>query len=208
MTFTEINGFQWPAADKYCGAAVFAEGSVSLERVYPRVTQWGSVVQAGGNCGVWPWLLSSKFGAVYTFEPDADNFTCLARNTPMPNVYKFRAALGDGREARTALFGDPENCGAYMVRGTGTIPVLTIDALRLNDCGLIYLDVEGFEGPALLGAQQTILTCRPIIAVEAKGLEERYGWSPTMVPELLVDGFKYAEVDRFGRDVVYAYAGG
>ena len=203
MGFIQVNGFLWPEKDVYCRDAVFAEGQISLERVYERVTNWGSCVQAGGNCGVWPWLMASKFRAVYTFEPDRDNFTCLARNACQPNVFPFRAALGAGNEAPTGLFGRPENCGAYQIVGSGDIPVITVDSLRLPDVGLIYLDVEGFEGPALIGAEATIARCKPIIAVESKGLEERYGWSVTLVPDVM-RLFGYAEVDRFGRDVVYA----
>ena len=203
MTFVTRNGFLWPEADEYCHDAVFTEGQLSLERVYERVTNFGAVIQAGGNCGVWPWLMASKFRAVYTFEPDRDNFTCLARNACQPNVFAFRAALGAGNEAPTSLFGNPDNCGAYQVVGSGDIPVLTVDSLRLADVGLIYLDVEGFEGPALVGAEATIKRCQPIIAVEAKGLDVRYGWSPNLVPNVMRD-FGYKEVDRFGRDVVYA----
>src|SRR3990167_7138594 len=52
------------------------------------------------------------------------------------------------------------------IKEGGIYPTLTIDALGLPVCDLIYLDVEGCEFDALWGAWATILRCKPIIVFE------------------------------------------
>ena len=47
------------------------------------------ILQAGGNCGMYPKLLSKMFNLVYTLEPDPLNFFCLTSNCPETNVIKI-----------------------------------------------------------------------------------------------------------------------
>jgi len=199
--FLTRNGFMWPASDGECHQAVF--GSLSdLDHAYARCSNFRVVVQAGGNCGVWPKELSHKFETVYTFEPDPVNFRCLAANVPEHNVFKFNGALGAERRL-VELEREPRNIGAHQVaEKAGSIPTLLIDDLGLEACDLIYLDIEGYELNALLGARRTIEACRPVVAVEDKGLSERYGVPQGAVERWLEDNLGYRVVDRVGRDVI------
>lgn len=197
---TLINGFVWPASDGECHPAVF--GSLGdLDHAYAHCRDFRVAIQAGGNCGVWPKEMSRKFGAVYTFEPDPLNFMCLAANVPEQNVFKLNAALGDAREL-VDLDREAGNIGAHQVGGTGSIPTLQIDDLGLGVCDLIYLDIEGFELKALRGAGRTLETCRPVVAIEDKGLSERYGIAQGAAEKWLAESFDYRVVDRVGRDVI------
>ncbi|MFZ8899817.1 MAG: FkbM family methyltransferase, partial [Alphaproteobacteria bacterium] len=143
----EIKGFYWPDSDADCHRAVFDE-TYKIDKALS-LTQGRSVcIQAGGNVGVFPKILAKSFNAVYTWEPDPENFTCLAMNCPEPNIVKFNAALGSHPDM--IHVGSPNrqhnnNCGAYQVLGKGIYPTMLVDDLALPACDLIYLDIEGFE---------------------------------------------------------------
>src|SRR5690348_7833841 len=49
------------------------------------------VIQAGGNCGMYPVLFSQLFEQVYTFEPDPLNFYTLVQNCQSDNIVKIQA---------------------------------------------------------------------------------------------------------------------
>lgn len=201
--FRRERGFLWPEADRDCAAVVFGE-TAKLDMVLPLCRSKRSVVQAGGNCGVFPAYLSKHFGVVYTFEPVARNFVALTANTAtMDNVVRFQAALGD-RKGRITMNDQPRNCGAAHIdpKATGTVPVMCIDDLRLGDCDLLYLDVEGFEFQALLGAQVTIRCSRPVIVIEDKGLSEMYGKKQGAAVQWLEEAHGYRVHARPQRDVV------
>lgn len=193
-------GLLWPATDVGCAAAVFTTLS-DLEAAYRHCRAFNVAVQAGGNCGVWPAEIGKRFATVYTFEPDPMNFRCLCANAPAENVFKFNAALGATHHA-VGLARRADNVGAHQVDGDGEIPTMLIDDLGLSRCDLIYLDIEGYELPALHGAQSTIGTCRPVIVVEDKGVSERYGIAKGDVEMWLADRFGYRVAERPRRDVV------
>jgi len=129
----------------------------------------GSCVQAGGSMGVWPLRLAQFFTTVYTFEPDPDSFHCLRENTrDVQNIRAHHAALGEQQGLVGVTHPELDNYGATQVTADGQIEMKRIDDLQLEDCGLIYLDVEGFESRVIRGALQTIERCKPIIGVEVK----------------------------------------
>lgn len=170
-----------------------------------------TVLQAGGNCGVWPRALAPLFNRVITFEPDKRNFQCLNFNTrELPNVIAFNYALSDVVGCGTMYTPDHEtdNCGALQFDpsvtdcGASDVPTMRIDTLNLQVCDLLYLDIEGFEIPALKGAAETINRCRPVIALEDKGLSVRYGYAKGDVVALLEDKWQYRVAQRIHRDVI------
>lgn len=141
-----------------------------------------AVVQAGGNLGVFARHLADEFATVYTFEPDAANFSALCKNVPNSNVVKLQAALGSEstglvstvRERRVGP--KPFHDGlTHVTHDNGTIPTFTIDQLMLPVCELLVLDLEGFELFALTGARQTIRRCRPVLMVEVGSHSNHYG---------------------------------
>ena len=114
-----------------------------------------------------PTLLSDRRGPphfehVLTFEPDATNWECLVRNVKEPNVTCFQAALGE-EAGFIGMHHEQTNCGASYVAGPGAVAVVTVDSLRLLQCDLLQLDVEGYELKALKGAEDTIRRCSPLI---------------------------------------------
>ena len=124
-------------------------------------------VQAGGHVGLWPLALSDSFAAVYTFEPEAENFANLARNTwGIPHLYAARGVLGAIPQG-VRLERDIAKSGHWRTVPGGPIPTYTIDGLGLTALDALVLDVEGDELAALEGAAQTIAQHRPLIWFEA-----------------------------------------
>jgi FkbM family methyltransferase len=199
-------GLLWPADDRACAAVVF-DTAPDLEPALAACKGRDVVVQAGGNCGVWPIWLASRFKTVYTFEPDPLNFTCLAWNTAAhPNMIRMQAALGDGTPPHFIdLAREEHNCGAHCVdESRGVLPVMTIDELILPKCDLIVLDIEGYELRALNGAFETIADHKPVIVIEDKGLSEKYGVLQYDAEKWLAAAFGYRVIARPHRDVVLA----
>jgi FkbM family methyltransferase len=164
-------------------------------------------VQAGGSLGVWPKRLAKSFATVYTFEPAADSFAALCQNAPAPNIVKFQAALGEraglvglSRQRRDGKLNN--HPGITHVAGSGTVPMLPIDALDLPVCDLIYLDIEGYEFYALLGAERTLRERRPVVAVEINKSIGYLGLSGADVRAFMGD-VGYREVAQLGCDVVF-----
>lgn len=151
-------------------------------------------VQAGGNCGLFPSKLARFFGAVYTAEPDYENFLCLALNCPAPNVYAFRAGFGK-TPGTIGLHKLPENAGGHWIEGDGDIPIIPIDSLNLPACDLLQLDIEGGEFNALLGAEKTIDKYRPTLIIEWKGHVIRYGQTNKEMGDWIkAKGYRYEEL--------------
>lgn len=200
-SYREDHGFLWPAADpKAPRLSRLTVDDIAVALGFCRAHN--VAVQAGGNCGVWPRRMAEQFGAVYTFEPDAQNFTALAVNTAdCSNVIRFQAVLGDA-PGFVDLERHTINCGAHYVSGAGLIPILRIDDLALSACDLIYLDIEGYELKALNGAAQTIARHRPVVAFEDKGLSEKFGTPKGEVERWMSHRFGYRVVERVRMDVV------
>jgi FkbM family methyltransferase len=203
-------GLMWPAYDTKCAKVIF-KMATDLDVIMKLVPGRDTVVQAGGNCGVWPRTLAPLFGRVITFEPDKRNYTCLVHNTrELPNVTAFNYAIGDapGYGTMDTPSHETDNCGALQFvpsvtdSGASDVPMMRIDSLGLAVCDLIYLDIEGFEIPALTGARATIDKCKPVIALEDKGLSERYGFKQGDVVNVLRDRHGYRVAQRIHRDVV------
>lgn len=132
------------------------------------VKKFNVVVQAGGNCGMYPRLLSNMFQTVYTFEPDPLNFHCLVHNCQKDNIIKINAALGETNKLLRVVPLNNENVGMHKVQDDGVriTPTFTIDQLALTQCDLIQLDCEGYEPNVVLGAMETISTFKPVIILE------------------------------------------
>lgn len=186
-----FDGLWWPDADVRARPAIVAQCAEALPLVLPLVEEKRVCVQAGGNVGVYPMALAAFFDRVITFEPDAENLACLSKNATQGSIAIFKAALGATAGTCSVQVVEPDNCGAHKTVPSGPIPVMTIDGLSLDQCDLIWLDIEGAEADAIEGARATIARFSPIIVLEEKGLGS------------VADLPGYQRVTRIGNDTVY-----
>lgn len=201
MRLQKVNGWIWPAEDTECQKVAF--DLTSLKKAISLCTAFNVAVQAGGNVGVWPKYLSTTFRTVYTAEPDPDNFACLSANVPDDNVFKLQCGFG-GKSKSTpmGISKVDNNCGAGFLSGEGNIPIIELDALNLNKLDLLCLDIEGMEVDALRGGAKTISLYKPIILLEQKGHESRYGYTADSIGELM-ENAGYRQECKIHRDVIW-----
>lgn len=195
----EIAGLSWPndVGTKWHHSLIHVR---SVEWAIARCKQRRTVVQAGGNVGLWPRRLAEAFERVITFEPDAISRECMVANLPVPVDVRSEAL---GAHAGWLSF-QRESLGSHHISPQGdSVPVTTVDALDLADLDFLQLDVEGYEWHALKGARETLARCRPLVQVELRNFTERFGKSDAAVRELL-KSFGYQEVSQQpGNDFVF-----
>ena len=147
------------------------------------------VIQAGGNCGMFPVEYDRYFHRVVTFEPDPLNFKCLVANIDSKNITPIQACLGAVSGEIVPMRNNGKNIGAcHVSKAPPTFHAFTftIDSLNLKP-DVIHLDVEGYEDLTLLGAEKTIQENHPLIVSEIKA-ENRFA-----VWEFLRE-FSYVEI--------------
>jgi len=122
------------------------------------------VLDIGAYIGDTVWLFLTMGCTVWAFEMYEDAFHCLQYNCP--DSKNFHMAIGDGGKVN---FVEPEaNTGAgyCLPSDSGAIETKRIDDLELTTCDLIKIDVEGFEGQVLDGAQQVLRKWKPLVILE------------------------------------------
>lgn len=192
-----LSDWVWPAKDSGLWYGPELNWPLIKSYILEHSKGFRTVVQAGGAAGMYPRLMSQMFENVYTFEPDAYNFYCLAQNCPDTKIKKFNCALGNYHGYAT--FNPPSEDN----RGTGSttfssssainVPVLKIDDFAFETLDLIYLDIEGSELEVLRGAVETIEKHKPLIACE-------HGRSDIL---LLLQAFQYEQIGTAHSDTFY-----
>lgn len=128
-----------------------------------------TVIQAGGNSGLYPILFTEFFDLVFTFEPNSKNFHCLVNNCQQDNIIKFNCALGSKNGRVKSIERISSNYGMNQVEEIENetyIPMIKLDSLELIDIGLIQLDVEEYELEVLKGSIETIKSNSPVLMLE------------------------------------------
>ena len=142
------------------------------------IKTWDVAIDGGAYEGRWALQMAQRFDRVIAFEPDPVNFPMAEANLKLiANIELRRQAIfSEAAMVEMHPTRSKHSAGHYVLpEEGGTIEAVTIDSLRLPSCGLMKLDLEGAEYDALQGARKTIKRHAPILIVEIKGLEVRYG---------------------------------
>lgn len=222
-------GAMWVTDDEFFFDKFFAE---TVDRFTPepveealkhvRVGGGRTAIDGGASYGAISRQIRDRFARVLAFEPNEAVYECLLRNTAEFAQIRCRlAALGDAPRGVSVGIapenrhhaGTPSawyccNTGCVQVLGDGTVPMITIDGLALDDLDLLKLDVEGMEFAALRGAEATLRRCRPVVLIEDCGHGARYGLKGDECRAFLTGlGYQVAYQGPYG-DFVYVSTGG
>ena len=115
--------------------------------------KFNHVLDIGAWVGTWTMAMNKFCGRVVAFEPDKLHYECLVKNVP-EDVETHQLAIG--AEEKMISLSEDDFTQSKRVVGEGTIPMITIDSLGIDDIDLIKIDVEGFEMEVLKGAEKTL----------------------------------------------------
>ena len=128
-------------------------------------------IDIGANVGLWTRDLCQFFQQVHAIEPVADFRDCLSKNVPATNLKIHDCALGVENSMIDMII-TPDNTGHSHVDpssfGQGKIQMKTLDSMELPVTDYIKIDCEGYEHNIILGGENYIKACRPVIVVEQK----------------------------------------
>ena len=197
-------GYTWPNNGGYTWSALSKELD-HLSHLLPFLQKTNVMIQAGGNCGLVVKQFVDTFKSIYTFEPDPVNFYCLNVNLPFTNVNKIQACLGNEHNMVELAQPSQDDVGSYYVKSGSIIPILKIDDIKLAECDLIMLDIEGYELNALKGGEETILKYKPILCIEIlDAYLNRFNATADEAFKYITDTLGYFEVGRYASDYKYA----
>lgn len=208
----EMDGWWVPAQTGGSLGRWLASAKTHIDAACAHVRGFDLAVQAGAHIGAWGALLAERFGKVHCFEPDPNNERCARLNLDkLDNVSLHTVALGNG-VAVLPWSRSLSNSGKMKIdvlgRGKGrssikdTVSVTPLDCLGLHACDLICLDVEGYELPALQGAEHTVERFRPVILVEDLPHAKWHGLPLDGVRNWMA-GRGYREAERIDDDVIW-----
>jgi FkbM family methyltransferase len=180
MTIEKINGFWVPSNDVHIEDwkknKDFTQ-SKCLDKFINycenKSLKFNHVLDIGAWVGTWTMKINSFCGRVIAFEPDPLHYECLVKNVP-DNVETHQLAVGN--EEKMISLSDDDFTQAKRVVGDGTIPMVTIDSLNLDDVDLIKIDVEGYEMEVLKGAENTLKNV-DYLMIELNNNAKKYGSS-------------------------------
>jgi hypothetical protein len=195
MTTTQVQIMKFPARCTHWQGDTWQhyQEPIYLEAM-KHVTNRSLAIDLGAHVGIFTTRMERDFDEVYSFEPAADNFRCLAQNTTKARlfnccVWSSEAKLGMRLETH-------HNSGANEVCGPGNYPALPLDVFNVRP-GLIKMDIQGSECHALTGAIGALLA-KPVLIVESY----RNGAVDTEL-ERLLDSLGYRKVVNINKDGVW-----
>jgi FkbM family methyltransferase len=124
-----------------------------------------------------------SLGKVLAFEPQRSSFQLLCTNLTLNALYNtqcLQVGVGEVSKSLKLPVADPyegRNYGAISIEGYQQgedLQLITIDSLKIRQCDLIKVDVEGMEAKVLEGAKNTIMQFRPILYVENNNVGKSY----------------------------------
>jgi FkbM family methyltransferase len=156
------------------------------------VSAGDTVYDIGANVGYVSLSLAKRVGSkghVFAFEPVPQNLRLLRtniENNQLSNVRVFDVAVSDRRgeaiirisenlATASLVWHKDDRSAVQLVIKTVIIDDL-IEAGELPRPSFIKIDVEGAEGPALLGMHRTLAAARPVLFIECSDAGRETAW--------------------------------
>lgn len=170
-----------------------------LPLLAPLIPKGGTVIDVGAYIGdhtVFYAECVGPDGMVVAMEPNPPAFECLQHNVrAMDQVFCIHRGASNGDD-KTMSIHHTGNAGAAYGKDGGDILCRTIDGLGVKACHFIKLDCEGMEPMAMQGAQQVIMTHRPVMLIEVnEGALNRQGFNAGTIFAILKHyGYAYRNI--------------
>ena len=194
MSIEKINGVWVPSNDvhikEWKSGKPFTQNkclTAFVEHCKTKNLKFNHILDIGAWVGTWSLTMNEFCGRVVAFEPDKVHYECLVKNVP-EDIETHQLAIGS--EQKMISLSEDDFTQSKRVIGEGTIPMVTIDSLGLEDIDLIKIDVEGYEMEVLKGAEETLKGVKYIM-IELNSNTKKYGSSNSKIEKHLKSlGFK------------------
>lgn len=188
-----VNGIHLPIHDSHFSEQILrnpivaGKGTYQFEKVEAALAVARArgrahfAIDIGAHVGLWTRMLARQFWYVLAFEPVPAHVHCFRKNlVDHGNVRVLDIALGEAeRKIRLRVAGDDSGAANVDPEGSLEVSMGMLDALSIDpDLGMvdfIKIDVEGYEHFVVMGGENLIRHCRPIIMIEQKAYMRRYG---------------------------------
>jgi FkbM family methyltransferase len=194
MKIEKVNGFYVPANDIYIedwkAGQPFTQNKC-LEKFIKfcenKNKKFNHILDIGAWVGTWSVAMNKYCGRVVAFEPDPLHYECLVKNVP-EDIETHQLAVGN--EQKMISLSQDNFTQSKRVVGEGTIPMITVDSLKMDDIDLIKIDVEGYEMEVLKGAVETLKNTQYLM-IELNNNTKKYGSNNIDVEKFITSlGFK------------------
>lgn len=189
------------------------------------------VLDIGANVGCTSILFGELADKVYSFEASPSTFKLLETNiaqSGLKNIEIFNSGVGAESGESTLTFSADNRSGGFVSDQTQasaghiieTINIKPadelVDAIGLHQVDFIKIDVEGFEGQVIKGAQQLLRKSQPIVVLELNhwclnafqrtSLPDFFDHLRSVFPLLYaVDGRTYLDLHRENESYIVMY---
>lgn len=162
------------------------------------------VLDVGANIGIYSLIANRKVGSkgkVHAFEPVPENVDLIKKNIALNKATRVKLierAVGDSSKDVSISIVEDSLSTHHIGDGSGqtlSVKSCTIDSyVKKNDVkvGLIKMDIEGYEGYAIAGANNTLAGKDMILLTEfSEEFIKRSGKDPIKCGAQLLSMFKY-----------------
>jgi FkbM family methyltransferase len=178
MKIEKVNGFWVPSNDIHLtdwkAGKTFTQNKCLLQfQDYCKKhnKKFNHILDIGAWVGTWSMAMNQYCGRVVAFEPEELHYKCLVKNVG-DDVETHQLAIG--AEQKMISLSQDDFTQSTRVVGEGSIPMITVDSLRLDDVDMIKIDVEGYEMEVLKGATKTLESVQYLM-IELNNNTKKYG---------------------------------
>ncbi|MDQ3279464.1 MAG: FkbM family methyltransferase [Bacteroidota bacterium] len=127
--------------------------------------------------------LYPKYRSIYFFEPNEMIIpTAKEKLKELPNLHFYEKGLWSS--TTTLQFDNTLSSASKLsLEGNISIPTVSIDEIVTDKVDFIKLDIEGAEYEAIIGAKETIVTYKPILAVCVYHAQKDYLRIPSLIQQ-------------------------
>lgn len=200
-----INGVFWPEQEEHLTSVGLGYQeeirSLAMSVVHPSKRKLA--IDIGAHVGIATLHFAANFDRIIAYEPIPETFECLQKNTEGLNVELRNVALAD--TSTTIGFNLHHGNTGYTepdTNGTGFVTSF-LDAEQIPcTCGLVKIDVEGFESLVIKGGEAFFKNHKPVVILEAKGIG--YDAKNPVEPLRLLCSYGYGIATAIGNDYLLA----
>ena len=166
-----------------------------------------TIVDVGANIGLYSIIASKnikKGGKIHSFEPVKENLDILYRNIELnssKNVTVQEKAVGK-TSGKLTIYLSPRNIGTHSAAKSHAlgsesieVPMTNVDSyVKKNKLtvDILKIDIEGYDGYAIMGAEKTIRKDSPTLFLEYGPSELiKCDINPSELLDFLGDAYKY-----------------